>query len=501
MNRMAGAILATRLLLAPLPPPLSSQPAGRARSRAAHTGKGSVRARHFQRAFSKHLARFLRSSPGPGLSHLKRIAAQPRAETPDAVAEQAAARALLSMLTAPGAARPAAASGARKRTRQFMVVDKKLRARDLARLFDGALQDASRGVADVAVNAPEPTPAAGAPAHAEGPLINGRAAAGNILAAIEQSRMPVRVDINRNEHFILAAAMFVGTSFDSYATKAGDEIVWSPESSKSKALYDWLLIQPDRSVTPESLFLKSLEIAEGGVWEALASGWNVLTIGRLAGGRERNYLKKTRKLADIRGDQSLLPIIHNLNDPHYRWTSKADNFSAWYHFWGTMLYAFFRDSTFVAVPLRGSWMVAGMIVIEESVGAVQNIMRGQWRALLDWPKRAWIDIQGAAAGSRLAAGLKARSPSWRKSETSRVIGVLAPLTAAVAASLLGAPAAGILLIAAAAGGAYLFVRTGFQSRGEKPPSVVSHISLYTNSRRRESPPDGSKCKEALESLH
>ncbi|MBI4248381.1 MAG: hypothetical protein HY611_02670 [Elusimicrobia bacterium] len=389
-------------------------------------------------------------------------------ETPDAVAEQAAARALLSLIAAPVPARLDEVPGAQERTRKLVDDDKKLCARDLARLFDGALQDASHGVADVAVNAPAQTPAAGAPARAEGSLINGRAAAGNILAAIEQNRTPVRVAINRNEHFILAAAMFVGTSFDSYATKAGGEIVWSPASSKSKALYDWLLIQPDRSVTPESLFLKSLEIAEGGVWEALASGWNVLTIGRLAGGRERNYLKKTRKLADIRGDQALLPIIHNLNDPRYRWTSKADNFSAWYHFWGTMLYAFFRDSTFVAVPLRGSWMVAGMIVIEESVGAVQNIMLGQWRALLDWPKRAWIDMQGAEAGSRIAAGLKARSPSWRKSETSRVIGVLAPLTAAVAASLMGAPAAGILLAAVSAGGAYLFVRTGFQSRVKKP---------------------------------
>lgn len=194
-----------------------------------------------------------------------------------------------------------------------------------------------------------------------------------------------------------------------------------PET-KTDQLYVWLLAQPEHSVAPDALFVKALDVSGGSVWDALAIGWDVLSQGSEAGDRERNFLPKTLRLADIRGDIKLLPKVHDLGNPNYRWTSQADNFSAWYHLWGTMLYAFYRDSGFVRVPLPGHWVAKVMILLEESVGGpvLEWIPNGEWRAFLDFPKRLETDVQGAVAGSRLAANLKAlRKGKINRLETSR----------------------------------------------------------------------------------
>ncbi len=191
----------------------------------------------------------------------------------------------------------------------------------------------------------------------------------------------------------------------------------SPPETKAEKLYVWLLAQPERSVAPDALWLKALDISGGSVWDALTMGWDVLSLGNGVGDRERQFLPKTLRLADIRGDIKLLPIVHDLGNSNYRWTSSADNFSAWYHFWGTMLYAYYRSSKFVLVPLPGHWVAKVMILLEESGGPMLEwIPHGEWRAFLDFPKRLETDVQGAVAGSRLAANLKA----LRKRKTNRL---------------------------------------------------------------------------------
>lgn len=179
--------------------------------------------------------------------------------------------------------------------------------------------------------------------------------------------------------------------------------------SKARKLWEWLLEQPDHSVTPDALLLKSFQLARGSAWRALTMSWDVLVAGRLSGGRERNYLDKTLKLADIRGDAALLPLLHDPRDRNYAWTSRADNFSAWYHFWGAMLAAFAYESargSFFPVP--GHWFSKWMIMLEEFFQSpLEYVGSWEWRAFLDHPKRLEIDVQGAVAGSRLAANLRA----------------------------------------------------------------------------------------------
>ena len=249
-------------------------------------------------------------------------------------------------------------------------------------------------------------------------LIQGADFARNVAKEIAEQKIQfhTKIDVKdvKDWNWIVLSMMYFGTPFESYvehymkgSSNRDMDVQWCESTSMSKILYEWLLAQPDHSVTPEKFFLKSLEIAEGSVWEALKIGWSVLTVGRLSGGRERNYLKKTQKLADIRGDQHLLPVIHNLNDPNYRWTSKADNFAAWYHFWGTMLYTFLRKKTLTTFPLPAGAVTTLIVLFEEFVvGAIEKIVSWEWKAFLDLPTRIYIDIQGAIAGYRLAIHLK-----------------------------------------------------------------------------------------------
>jgi hypothetical protein len=268
-------------------------------------------------------------------------------------------------------------------------------------------------------------------------MVSGKAVADSIISAINKSQLPTQVRINplRNSATILLLRMYNGFVFD-------DE----RNDQRAEALHDWLLAQPDHSVGPDALFLQSLRIADGNVWDALTAGWNVLASGRTDGGRERNYLPRMQKLMDLRGDSALLPVLHNLNDSHYQWTSKADNFSAWYHFWGTMLSAFFRDEAFVALPLPGKYIVMGEVLVEELfIGVLEHATKLEWKAFLDMPKRIGIDIQGVMAGSRLARELRAKTDAHMMRGPSRMLRFSLPLIVLAALMAISPAALGEIL--------------------------------------------------------
>jgi hypothetical protein len=253
--------------------------------------------------------------------------------------------------------------------------------------------------------------------------IDGRQFADNIALAIEATRQEFSIKIDRKKSFILAAHMFIGGSseaIDFEKTPSGDVVIkWlDGEKSKGYHLYKWLMDQPKQSVMPHNFFLKALEICDGNVFEAINVGLDILIVGRHDGAR-RNYYTKTQKLVDIRGDAALLEQTHRPGDPSYRWTSKSDNFSAWYHFWATMIYAFFRQSSFTILPVPGHLAVFPMIFAEEFiVGPLEYFRKGEWKAFFDLRNRVFIDIQGALAGYRLAVNLSKLSQinkmSWNK---------------------------------------------------------------------------------------
>jgi len=182
----------------------------------------------------------------------------------------------------------------------------------------------------------------------------------------------------------------------------------NPEGASAK-LYRWLEQQPEPTVKPDAFFLKALEFSNGRVFDALLAGWNTLVLGSKSGGRERNYLRKTKSLADIRGDAGLLETLHDLSIPkeNYKWTSVADNFSAWYHFWGTMLYAYYNEAAVLGKVANGQTITEFMIFLEEKTAFKLFVPA-------DCGKRYEIDQEGAIAGYRLARlfrGDLAQSPS------------------------------------------------------------------------------------------
>ena len=177
------------------------------------------------------------------------------------------------------------------------------------------------------------------------------------------------------------------------------------ENSVTARLSDWVNAQADESITPEKFFEESLRLSQGNISLGIVACWNMLTLGRdLA---DRVFLEKTRKFIDIRGDLSFLAEYHGDADGSVgKWTSRAENYSAWYHFWGGFLYSYSLGVRYpLARPLL--WPYYGLVIaIEEGVATGVPYARGLlWDAATDLPRRTALDIQGFRAGNRLAANL------------------------------------------------------------------------------------------------
>ena len=87
-------------------------------------------------------------------------------------------------------------------------------------------------------------------------------------------------------------------------------------------LWDWLMAQPDQSVTVPTLLMQALRVCDGHTRQALLTIENLLS---------RHFLHEKRdRLVHV---AKLRPITNT-------WNHRGDRFGAWYHLFGMMLYTF-----------------------------------------------------------------------------------------------------------------------------------------------------------------
>ena len=173
-----------------------------------------------------------------------------------------------------------------------------------------------------------------------------------------------------------------------------------------KTLLDWLVAQPEASVTPDALLKKAIEVEGGKIEDALSLCWDVLSDDWYETDK-RNFWDRSKKLVDITGelahfdgnDQTGVSrgargrgrsVNRSFN------TIRGDNFSAWYHFFGTAYNSFYRTNR-EWIPGRGLAETHGLIFLEERVLYNDHI---------DDLKRVEIDKAGARFGHRLARNIR-----------------------------------------------------------------------------------------------
>lgn len=185
----------------------------------------------------------------------------------------------------------------------------------------------------------------------------------------------------------------------------------------SDELKVWMLSQPDRSILPQRLYEKAIEIAKGNVESGMISVWNVLCANH-DGYRTRNRLAHTVKLADITGEHVhftpgdvLLPrvdpktgrILMTDSGPIWRRlkTIRGDIFSAWYHFAGTALNSYHRST-------KGSGWLSGRLETDILIFGEEHVL---FEKHIDGYKRVLLDREGAKFGEALARNVRSfRTP-------------------------------------------------------------------------------------------
>jgi len=124
-------------------------------------------------------------------------------------------------------------------------------------------------------------------------------------------------------------------------------------TGREERLKAWLLSRPDNSVDPLGLYMASLALHDGNVWNAVLAIHQLLRNNARWWATERYWYRSSaaeqaalfNKLVDIRGDLSDLgPDFH------------GDHAGSWYRIWGAMLYrlGFVDDATFRARQARGA---------------------------------------------------------------------------------------------------------------------------------------------------
>lgn len=97
---------------------------------------------------------------------------------------------------------------------------------------------------------------------------------------------------------------------------------YTMRTGREEALIDWMLERPDHSVTLESLFRQVYRLCDGDVHLALLTAENVLS----------------RYLFDP--DRERIELILRLHPLVHTWEDRGDQFGAWYHLFGMMLYTY-----------------------------------------------------------------------------------------------------------------------------------------------------------------
>lgn len=118
-------------------------------------------------------------------------------------------------------------------------------------------------------------------------------------------------------------------------------------TGREEALLAWLGAQPDDAVTLEAMFRAAYRAADGDVYLALLTAENVLS---------RYWMD---------ADRDRLLFVHKLRPMIDTYEQRGDNFGAWYHLFGTMLFGYARGSS--AVWFAGT---------AETVGSKISNLRG-----------------------------------------------------------------------------------------------------------------------------
>jgi len=142
-------------------------------------------------------------------------------------------------------------------------------------------------------------------------------------------------------------------------------------TGQEEVFLEWVLVQPEMSITPESAFRASLRINNGDVYLALLTIENLYSAAWTVRNREDlPWIKRVRVIVNA----------------HKQFT--RDNYGPWYHFWGMVLYSYLRTpawSVFVANAEN-----AGTLFIVKS----------------DRRQKHHTNLAGAKIGSRLARVVK-----------------------------------------------------------------------------------------------
>jgi hypothetical protein len=119
-------------------------------------------------------------------------------------------------------------------------------------------------------------------------------------------------------------------------------------------MLDYIFSQPDRSIAPESLFQKGLQLTEGNVALALITIENILSRYWLA--KDREQLLLTQKLIPFKNSN--------------------DTFGHWYHLFGIMVYGY-EKSAFTAAIIgtteqMGSIVLSGFRDLDRMEGKINR---------------------------------------------------------------------------------------------------------------------------------
>jgi hypothetical protein len=173
-------------------------------------------------------------------------------------------------------------------------------------------------------------------------------------------------------------------------------------------LTQWLLTQPDDSVSLDNFLMEAVKKNRGSVRLGLIAAWNTLRAD-YTDVEGRNLFPHIRKLKDVTGERDIFdgqvhertitPKGGKAKNQRIR-TLRGDNFSAWYHFVGTALSSFHLSSS-SKVSRLGKLETDLMIAAEEHlIGKVDG-----FSVMIDPLKRIEIDKAGSLFGLKLSKNL------------------------------------------------------------------------------------------------
>jgi hypothetical protein len=178
---------------------------------------------------------------------------------------------------------------------------------------------------------------------------------------------------------------------------------YSPERVQ---LMEWIASRPDGSISPADLMERASQVAgKDGLkamvlcWDVLREGWNRMP--------RRNTLEHTLKLMDLTGEQEHFNGNFVEAEAKQPWLRKVlgrpirsesiigDNFSAWYHFFGTALNAYVIGLK--STPGLGQAQTQLLVTVQETL-AGNRFFENQ--------KRIYLDRAGARFGAQLLRNLR-----------------------------------------------------------------------------------------------